>query len=84
MTHFKKDADGNLDFNSIGNGTKIEPKHYKDIFNKTKNESTEYLEEATDLYNKGGIQIVRFAAGKGRVGVEITVKKGNSPSEIGG
>ena len=84
MTHFKKDANGNLDFNSIGNGTKIEPKHYKDIFNKTKNESTEYLEEATDLYNKGGIQIVRFAAGKGRVGVEITVKKGNSPSEIGG
>ena len=48
------------------------------------NESTEYLEEATDLYNKGGIQIVRFAAGKGKVGVEITVKKGNSPSEIGG
>ena len=50
-------------------------------------ESTEYLEEleeANDLYNKGGIQIVRFAAGKGRVGVEITVKKGNSPSEIGG
>ena len=48
------------------------------------NESTEYLEEATDLYNKGGIQIVRFSAGKGKVGVEITVKKGNSPSEIGG
>lgn len=47
-------------------------------------ESVESLEEATDLYNKGGIQIVRFSAGKGKVGVEITVKKGNSPSEIGG
>ena len=48
------------------------------------NESTESLEEATDLYNKGGIQIVRFAAGKGKLGVEITVKKGTSASEIGG
>ena len=42
------------------------------------------LNEATDLYNKGGIQIVRFAAGKGKLGVEITVKKGTSASEIGG
>jgi len=42
------------------------------------------LDEATDLYNKGGIQIVRFAAGKGKLGVEINVKKGTSASEIGG
>jgi hypothetical protein len=44
----------------------------------------ESIQEATDLYNKGGIQIVRFSAGKGKLGVEINVKKGNSPSEIGG
>lgn len=70
-----------LGLNEYG-GPPISRKDY--LKQKPMNESTEYLEEATDLYNKGGIQIVRFAAGKGKVGVEITVKKGNSPSEIGG
>ena len=39
MTHFTTNSDGSRSFNSIGDGTKIEPKHYKDIFNKTKKEA---------------------------------------------
>lgn len=31
------------------------------------------LQEATDLYNKGGIQITRYAAGKGKLGVQVSV-----------
>ena len=42
MTHFTTNSDGSRDFNSIGKGTKIEPKHYKDIFKKkVKNEGIE-------------------------------------------
>ena len=41
MTHFTTNSDGSRDFNSIGKGTKIEPKHYKDIFKKNKKESVE-------------------------------------------
>ena len=36
------------------------------------NEETS-LEEATDLYNKDGIQITRFSKGKGQVGLQIDV-----------
>ena len=81
MTHFKKLPSGGLDFNSIGDGTKIEPKHYKDIFKKTKKEELEMtsITESTDLYDKGGIQIVRHAAkgrdsrGRGKLEVDITI-----------
>ena len=42
MTHFTTNSDGSRSFNSIGDGTKIEPKHYKDIFKKkVKNEGIE-------------------------------------------
>ena len=41
MTHFTTNSDGSRSFNSIGDGTKIEPKHYKDIFKKNKKESVE-------------------------------------------
>jgi len=61
MTHFKKDRDGNLDFNSIGDGTKIEPKHYKDIFNKTKKES---LEEAVSPAQQAAIAISKKERGE--------------------
>lgn len=48
MTHFTTNSDGSLDFNSIGKGTKIEPKHYKDIFKKkVKNEGIEEAKEKT-------------------------------------
>ena len=43
-------------------------------------EEAESLEEATDLYNKGGIQIVRVSMGRGKVGVEMTV--GNKQIEL--
>lgn len=33
----------------------------------------ESVEEATDLYNKDGIQITRFSKGKGQVGLQIDV-----------
>ena len=33
------------------------------------------LEEATDLYNKDGIQITRFSMGKGKVGLQINYGK---------
>ena len=43
-------------------------------------EEAESLEEATDLYNKGGIQMVRVSMGRGKVGVEMTV--GNKQIEL--
>ena len=30
------------------------------------------VQEATDLYNKGGIQITRYSAGKGKLGVQVS------------
>ena len=32
----------------------------------------EEIQEATDLYNKGGIQITRYSAGKGKLGVQVS------------
>ena len=32
----------------------------------------ETVQEATDLYNKGGIQITRYSAGKGKLGVQVS------------
>ena len=53
MTHFTTNSDGSLDFNSIGSGTKIEPKHYKDIFNKKgKKEETEMRNVYRELADK--------------------------------
>ena len=40
----------------------------------------ESVQEATDLYNKGGIQIVRVSMARGKVGVEMTV--GNKQIEL--
>ena len=30
------------------------------------------VQEATDLYDKGGIQITRYSAGKGKLGVQVS------------
>ena len=32
----------------------------------------ETVQEATDLYNRGGIQITRYSAGKGKLGVQVS------------
>lgn len=32
----------------------------------------ETVQEATDLYNKGGIQITRYSAGRGKLGVQVS------------
>ena len=42
-------------------------KHLKDF-----RATTETVQEATDLYNKGGIQITRYSAGKGKLGVQVS------------
>lgn len=34
--------------------------------------TAEEIQEATDLYNQGGIQITRYSAGKGKLGVQVS------------
>ena len=35
-------------------------------------QTAEEIQEATDLYNKGGLQITRYSAGKGKLGVQVS------------
>ena len=50
-----------------------EMKNFTDI--REENEEIKTIEEATDLFDKGGITVTRFSMGKGIVGIQLTLDK---------
>ena len=50
-----------------------EMKNFTDI--REENEEIKTIEEATDLFDKGGITVTRFSMGKGKVGIQLTIDR---------
>lgn len=50
-----------------------EMKNFTDI--REENEEIKTIEEATDLFDKGGITVTRFSMGKGKVGIQLTLDR---------
>ena len=50
----------------------IQPKIEENV---EENEEIKTIEEATDLFDKGGITVTRFSMGKGKVGIQLTLDR---------